>query len=110
MTATRQLVDAVLALGENSRGQIAFGTLKSGIGIVDLQNGAGRIVNLRGVKDAANMVLAVAETVARHGGPHLRRRRDRVPHRQQHQRAHPAPAGRLLQPQQRPHGRPAARP
>ena len=57
--------DAVLALGENSRGQIAFGTLKSGLGIVDPQNGAGRIVNLRGVKDTqANMVLAVTETVA----------------------------------------------
>jgi ligand-binding sensor domain-containing protein len=36
--------DAVLALGENSRGQIAFGTLKSGIGIVDAQADSGRIV------------------------------------------------------------------
>ena len=56
--------DAVLALGENSRGQIAFGTLKSGIGIVDAGAATGRIATLRDVKDvAANMVLAVAETV-----------------------------------------------
>ncbi|WP_229259799.1 hybrid sensor histidine kinase/response regulator [Duganella aquatilis] len=56
--------DAVLALGENIRGQIAFGTLKSGIGIVEPHADAGRIVTLRGVKDVeANMVLAVTETV-----------------------------------------------
>jgi signal transduction histidine kinase/ligand-binding sensor domain-containing protein/DNA-binding response OmpR family regulator/HPt (histidine-containing phosphotransfer) domain-containing protein len=56
--------DAVLALGENQRGQIAFGTLKSGIGVVDPGASAGRIVALPGVKDAqANMVLAVVETV-----------------------------------------------
>ncbi|WP_229223461.1 response regulator [Duganella sp. sic0402] len=56
--------DSVLALGENSRGQIAFGTLKSGIGIVDGRADSGRIVSLKGVKDArANMVLAVTETV-----------------------------------------------
>ena len=55
--------DAVMALGENSRGQIAFGTLKSGIGIVDAQADSGRIVALRGVKDVpANMVLAVTES------------------------------------------------
>ncbi|NYE60187.1 signal transduction histidine kinase/ligand-binding sensor domain-containing protein/DNA-binding response OmpR family regulator/HPt (histidine-containing phosphotransfer) domain-containing protein [Duganella sp. 1224] len=56
--------DSVLSLGENQRGQIAFGTLKSGIGIVDAGAGAGRLLPLRGVKDAqANMVLAVVETV-----------------------------------------------
>ncbi|SDF77738.1 Signal transduction histidine kinase [Duganella sp. OV458] len=56
--------DAVLALGENSRGQIAFGTLKSGIGIVDAGAASGRIAALRGVKDVeANMVLAISETV-----------------------------------------------
>ncbi|MTV36493.1 hybrid sensor histidine kinase/response regulator [Duganella radicis] len=55
--------DTVMTLGENSRGQIAFGTLKSGIGLVDAVADAGRIVTLRGVKDVqANMVLAVAET------------------------------------------------
>jgi signal transduction histidine kinase/CheY-like chemotaxis protein/ligand-binding sensor domain-containing protein/HPt (histidine-containing phosphotransfer) domain-containing protein len=56
--------DSVLALGENSRGQIAFGTLKSGIGIVDGLADNGRIVTLKGVKDMqANMVLAVTESV-----------------------------------------------
>ncbi|MYM67185.1 response regulator [Pseudoduganella sp. FT55W] len=56
--------DTVLALGENSRGQIAFGTLKSGIGVIEALADNGRIVALKGVKDAqANMVLAVAETV-----------------------------------------------
>jgi signal transduction histidine kinase/CheY-like chemotaxis protein/ligand-binding sensor domain-containing protein len=55
--------DTVLALGENARGQIAFGTLKSGFGLVDAQADSGRIVALRGVKDVqANMVLAVTET------------------------------------------------
>jgi signal transduction histidine kinase/CheY-like chemotaxis protein/ligand-binding sensor domain-containing protein len=56
--------DAVLALGENSRGQIAFGTLKSGIGVVGAGAASGRIATLKGVKDVeANMVLAVVETV-----------------------------------------------
>jgi signal transduction histidine kinase/ligand-binding sensor domain-containing protein/DNA-binding response OmpR family regulator/HPt (histidine-containing phosphotransfer) domain-containing protein len=56
--------DSVLALGENSQGQIAFGTLKSGIGVVDGQADRGAIVALKGVRDVqANMVLAVAETV-----------------------------------------------
>nr|WP_315249168.1 response regulator [uncultured Duganella sp.] len=56
--------DSVLALGENSRGQIAFGTLKSGFGIVDVGAASGRIMALRGVRDVeANMVLAVVETV-----------------------------------------------
>jgi signal transduction histidine kinase/ligand-binding sensor domain-containing protein/DNA-binding response OmpR family regulator/HPt (histidine-containing phosphotransfer) domain-containing protein len=56
--------DTVLSLGENQLGQIAFGTLKSGIGIVDARADAGRILPLRGVKDAeANMVLAVVETM-----------------------------------------------
>ncbi|WP_229261976.1 hybrid sensor histidine kinase/response regulator [Duganella guangzhouensis] len=56
--------DTVLALGENSRGQIAFGTLKSGIGIVEPLADSGRLVSLKGVKDAeANMILAVTETV-----------------------------------------------
>ena len=56
--------DTVLSLGENQRGQIAFGTLKSGIGVVDAHADAGRMLSLRGVKDAqANMVLAVVETL-----------------------------------------------
>ncbi|MYM80965.1 response regulator [Duganella sp. FT50W] len=55
--------DSVLALGENSRGQIAFGTLRSGIGIVDSGAATGRIAALHGVTDVeANMVLAVVET------------------------------------------------
>jgi signal transduction histidine kinase/CheY-like chemotaxis protein/ligand-binding sensor domain-containing protein/HPt (histidine-containing phosphotransfer) domain-containing protein len=56
--------DTVLSLGENSRGQIAFGTLKSGFGVVDPQADHGRLIALKEVKDAqANMVLAVSETV-----------------------------------------------
>ncbi|WP_432377976.1 response regulator [Duganella sp. P38] len=56
--------DAVLALAENSRGQIAFGTLKSGLGIVEPGADSGRIAVLKGVKEAdAHMVLAVIETV-----------------------------------------------
>jgi signal transduction histidine kinase/CheY-like chemotaxis protein/ligand-binding sensor domain-containing protein/HPt (histidine-containing phosphotransfer) domain-containing protein len=55
--------DSVLALGENSRGQIAIGTLKSGIGIVDGQADRGAIIALKGVKDVqSNMVLAVTES------------------------------------------------
>jgi signal transduction histidine kinase/CheY-like chemotaxis protein/ligand-binding sensor domain-containing protein/HPt (histidine-containing phosphotransfer) domain-containing protein len=56
--------DTVLSLGENSRGQIAFGTLKSGLGIVDARGDSGRIITLKGVKDVqANMVLAVTEII-----------------------------------------------
>ncbi|MYM22044.1 response regulator [Duganella sp. FT135W] len=56
--------DTVLALGENSRGQVGFGTLKSGFGIVDAQADSGRIVAPKGIKDVqANMVLALTETV-----------------------------------------------
>jgi signal transduction histidine kinase/CheY-like chemotaxis protein/ligand-binding sensor domain-containing protein len=56
--------DTVLSLGENSHGQIAFGTLKSGIGVVDSSADNGHIVALKGVKDVqANMVLAVTESV-----------------------------------------------
>jgi signal transduction histidine kinase/CheY-like chemotaxis protein/ligand-binding sensor domain-containing protein len=56
--------DTVLALGENSRGQIAFGTLKSGLGIIDAQADGGHLVDIKGVKDMqANMVLAVTESV-----------------------------------------------
>jgi len=55
--------DTVLAIGENSRGQIAFGTLKSGFGIVEPQADAGRIVTPKGIKGMqANMVMAVAES------------------------------------------------
>ncbi|NHZ35849.1 response regulator [Massilia rubra] len=56
--------DAVLSFGENSRGQIAFGTLKSGIGVVDAGATRARIMHLDGVSDAhANMVLAISEIV-----------------------------------------------
>ena len=55
--------DTVMALGENSRGQIAFGTLKSGIGTVDPLADSGRLIALKGVKDMeSNMVLSVAES------------------------------------------------
>jgi signal transduction histidine kinase/CheY-like chemotaxis protein/ligand-binding sensor domain-containing protein/HPt (histidine-containing phosphotransfer) domain-containing protein len=55
--------DAVLAIAENSRGQIAFGTLKSGFGIVEAQAGGARIVTPKGIKGMqANMVLAVVES------------------------------------------------
>ncbi len=53
--------DMVLALGENGRGQIAFGTLKSGIGTVDTDTLQTRLMKLDNVADAAsNMVLAIA--------------------------------------------------
>ncbi len=56
--------DAVLSLGENSRGEIAFGTLKSGIGIVGPKGDNARLVAPLGVSDIeANMVLGVTETV-----------------------------------------------
>ncbi|MDQ1833771.1 hybrid sensor histidine kinase/response regulator [Massilia scottii] len=56
--------DAVLSFGENSRGQIAFGTLKSGVGVVDAGAARGRMMELAGVSDShANMVLAITEIV-----------------------------------------------
>ncbi|MCE3608113.1 response regulator [Massilia sp. P8910] len=59
--------DAVLSFGENSRGQIAFGTLKSGIGVIDAGAVRARIMQLAGVSDAhANMVLAITEIVPGH--------------------------------------------
>nr|WP_315393838.1 response regulator [uncultured Duganella sp.] len=55
--------DTVLALAENSRGQIAFGTLKSGIGTIDPLADAARLVTLDGVRDIeSTMVLALAES------------------------------------------------
>ena len=55
--------DTILSLGENSRGQIAFGTLKSGIGTVDPLADSGRLAALKGVRDVeSNMVLSVAES------------------------------------------------
>ncbi|MES2163172.1 MAG: response regulator [Pseudomonadota bacterium] len=55
--------DTVLSLGENSLGQIAFGTLKSGVGLVDAGADQGRILAIPGVKEMqGNMVLAVIET------------------------------------------------
>ncbi|MEO5935278.1 MAG: response regulator [Duganella sp.] len=55
--------DTVMALGENSRGQIAFGTLKSGIGTVDPLADSGHLLALKGVKDMeSNMVLSVVES------------------------------------------------
>jgi len=54
--------DAVLALAENSRGQIAFGTLKSGIGLVDADGRGARIASVAAVRDIdANMVLGITE-------------------------------------------------
>ena len=66
--------DTVLALAQNSQGQIAFGTLKSGIGLVNSGSGAGngggngsasphaRILALPEVPDLqAHMVLAMTE-------------------------------------------------
>ncbi|HEX8614593.1 MAG TPA: response regulator [Telluria sp.] len=56
--------DAVLSFGENSGGQIAFGTLKSGIGVVDPGATRARLMILDGISDAhANMVLAISEIV-----------------------------------------------
>ncbi|WP_254442176.1 response regulator [Duganella vulcania] len=55
--------DTVLSLGENSFGQIAFGTLKSGVGVVDAASDRGHLLTIAGVKDLqANMVLAVVES------------------------------------------------
>ena len=56
--------DAVLALAENSRGQIAFGTMKSGIGLVDADRAGARIADIGNVRDVdANMILAITEAV-----------------------------------------------
>ena len=56
--------DAVLSLGQNAAGQIAFGTLRSGIGVIDPATARARLVALPDTPDvAANMVLAVAEIV-----------------------------------------------
>ncbi|MES2148499.1 MAG: response regulator [Pseudomonadota bacterium] len=55
--------DSVLAIAENGAGQIAFGTLKSGIGIIDPGAPRARLLKLGDVPDAdANMVLAIAES------------------------------------------------
>ena len=54
--------DAVLALGENLQGGIAFGTMKSGIGVVDPKTATATLVRPAGVSDLdANMVLAIVE-------------------------------------------------
>jgi signal transduction histidine kinase/CheY-like chemotaxis protein/ligand-binding sensor domain-containing protein len=56
--------DTVLSLAQNTQGQIAFGTLKSGIGVVEMAAGTphGRILALPDVPDMqANMVLAITE-------------------------------------------------
>ena len=59
--------DTVMTLAENSQGQIAFGTLKSGIGMVDVGadgTASARLLRLDDVKGLqANMVLAITETV-----------------------------------------------
>ncbi|MES2264342.1 MAG: two-component regulator propeller domain-containing protein [Pseudomonadota bacterium] len=56
--------DAVLALAGNASGQIVFGTLKSGVGMIDAGASEGRILALNQVKDAGSaMVLSVAETL-----------------------------------------------
>ncbi|NGZ87182.1 response regulator [Duganella aceris] len=57
--------DAVLSIGENHQGQIAFGTLKSGFGVVNAQADSGRIVVPKDIKGLqSNMVLAVTESVS----------------------------------------------
>ena len=59
--------DAVLALASGERGQVAFGTFKSGVGMAGLVDGApvARIVALDRVKDAGStMVLSITETEA----------------------------------------------
>ncbi|MET0319705.1 MAG: response regulator, partial [Duganella sp.] len=54
--------DAVLSLGENRQGQIAFGTMKSGVGLAEGKTGAARLVKPPGASDLdATMVLAVLE-------------------------------------------------
>lgn len=54
--------DAVLALGESRQGDIAFGTMKSGIGAIAPQTGIATLVRPAGVRDLdANMVLALVE-------------------------------------------------
>jgi signal transduction histidine kinase/ligand-binding sensor domain-containing protein/DNA-binding response OmpR family regulator/HPt (histidine-containing phosphotransfer) domain-containing protein len=62
-----QWQDSVMSLAENSQGQIAFGTLKSGIGLVDAAPGgppSAHLLEIADVKDVqANMVLALTESV-----------------------------------------------
>lgn len=54
--------DMVLSFAENSRGDIAFGTLKSGIGIIEAGASSAHVLELGDVRDVqANMVLAIAE-------------------------------------------------
>jgi signal transduction histidine kinase/CheY-like chemotaxis protein/ligand-binding sensor domain-containing protein/HPt (histidine-containing phosphotransfer) domain-containing protein len=54
--------DAVLALGENRLGGIAFGTMKSGIGEIDPKTAIATLVKPPGLKDLeSNMVPAIVE-------------------------------------------------
>jgi len=56
--------DAVLSLAGNARGEIVFGTFKSGVGTASVKQGA-RLLVLDGVADAgASMVLSIAETLS----------------------------------------------
>ncbi|SFU93034.1 ligand-binding sensor domain-containing diguanylate cyclase [Pseudoduganella namucuonensis] len=56
--------DAVLALATNTLGQVVFGTLRSGVGLVEAGAAEGRILALDQVKDAnSTMVLSLAEVV-----------------------------------------------
>jgi signal transduction histidine kinase/CheY-like chemotaxis protein/ligand-binding sensor domain-containing protein len=58
--------DAVLSLAGNARGELVFGTLKSGVGLVTLADGVAgaRILALDRVKDASSaMVLSISETL-----------------------------------------------
>jgi len=55
--------DAVLSLAGNARGEIVFGTLKSGVGTASVKGGA-HILTLDGVPDAnAAMVLSLTEAL-----------------------------------------------
>ncbi|MDR7048761.1 signal transduction histidine kinase/ligand-binding sensor domain-containing protein/DNA-binding response OmpR family regulator/HPt (histidine-containing phosphotransfer) domain-containing protein [Duganella sp. 3397] len=54
--------DAVLALGENRQGQIAFGTMRSGIGVVETRGTSAVLVKPTGVRDLdAHMVQGIVE-------------------------------------------------
>ena len=60
------LSDAVLSLAGNARGEVVFGTLKSGIGLASLDAGAARarILAFDQVQDANSaMVLSITETL-----------------------------------------------
>jgi len=93
--------DSVLSLGENSRGDIAFGTLKSGIGLVAAGQRVARLLQPAGLPDLhANMVLAVAEAApgqwwaSTYGGGVVVLDRDGASGRRlQHQAAVPASLG-----------------